>query len=355
MVDRLDSHTVVVLGGAHLDRRGRIGGPTVMGASNPGSLFEEAGGGGFNAARNLARLGAAVTMVSPRGGDAAGELVAQAACDAGITDKPFVFLDRRTPSYTAILEADGNLVIAIADMDLYRLFGPRRVQQRQLREQIAAASALLTDANLPAETLAAALGLAEAKGRLKAGIAISPAKVLRFLPSLDALDLLFMNRAEAAALLAAQTGPKAQGDQGNAETLEQASAEHLSIQQASWPARLLALGLKGGVVTSGAGPVVAFSQDEAVLLQPPTLPALADVTGAGDSLAAGFLAARLAGLDLGESLRHGVAASLVTLASPLAVSAEMSPALLARALAHVPDAVPLSHAADGIMASVVAP
>ena len=60
---------VLVCGGAHADRRGRIAGHTVPGASNPGAWFSEAGGGGFNAARNLARLGHAVTLISPRGGD----------------------------------------------------------------------------------------------------------------------------------------------------------------------------------------------------------------------------------------------------------------------------------------------
>ena len=50
-------------------------------------------------------------------------------------DTPFVFLDRATPSYTAIIERDGNLVIALDDMDLYRLFSPRRLQQRAMREE----------------------------------------------------------------------------------------------------------------------------------------------------------------------------------------------------------------------------
>ena len=45
--------TILVMGGAHVDRRGRIAGDTAPGASNPGSWFVEAGGGAFNAARNL--------------------------------------------------------------------------------------------------------------------------------------------------------------------------------------------------------------------------------------------------------------------------------------------------------------
>jgi sugar/nucleoside kinase (ribokinase family) len=110
------SGKILVLGGAHIDRRGRIAGETAPGASNPGSWFEEPGGGGFNAARNLARLGFDVTMISPRGGDPIGEMVSEAADFAGISDRPFVFLDRKTPSYTAIIEKDGNLVIALADM-----------------------------------------------------------------------------------------------------------------------------------------------------------------------------------------------------------------------------------------------
>ncbi len=36
---------------------------------------------------------------------------------------------------------------------------------------------------------------------------------------------------------------------------------------------------------------------------------VADVTGAGDSLAAGILAALLAGLPLDEAVRHGAAAA----------------------------------------------
>ncbi|MDX3976884.1 carbohydrate kinase family protein [Shinella sp.] len=307
--------TILVMGGAHVDRRGRIAGETTPGASNPGGWFVEAGGGAFNAARNLSRLGHAVRLVSPRGGDADGEIVAAAAAAAGIEDTPFTFLDRATPSYTAIIERDGNLVIALADMELYRLFSPRRLQQRAMREAVATAGLILTDANLPAETLAA-MAKAAADARVPiAGIAISPAKVVRFEKTLSTLAFLFMNEAEARAL----TG---------------AAPEH----PADWPKALRAAGLAAGVVTRGGRGVIAFDATGAALVTPPEIPALGDVTGAGDSLASGFVSAWLAGRDLGEALRHGVAAAAITVRSPLAVAEEMSQAALAAALSLVPRA-----------------
>lgn len=311
--------SILVLGGAHMDRRGRISGETVPGASNPGSWFEEAGGGGFNAARNLARLGAAVSIVSPRGGDRQGELVAEAAEAAGVADHPFVFLDRKTPSYTAILEADGNLVIALADMDLYTLFTPRRLSMRQIRARVEAADRLVCDANLPDDTIKALADAAETGGKPLSAIAISPAKVRRYRPSLPLLHRLFLNEAEAEVIAGCR--PESAED---------------------WPAALRAAGLRGGAVTRGSRPAVLFGETEAVTLTPPAAPAIADVTGAGDSFAAGVMAAELAGLPLSEAIRWGTAAALITLASPLACAPELSPAALQDMLALVPQAEILS-------------
>jgi sugar/nucleoside kinase (ribokinase family) len=308
----MEALDIAVFGGAHLDRRGRICGATASGASNPGTWFEEAGGGGFNAARNLARLGHRVRMISPRGGDAAGDLVAAAAAAAGVIDRPFVFLDRKTPSYTAILENDGNLVIALADMDLYGLFTPRRLQQRATREIVAASDLVLMDANLPQDTLTA-LVAAASNGRVLAGIAVSPAKVSRYGECLAGLDYLFMNEAEARALAG----------------VEVTAAE-------DWPSLLRAKGLSGGVVTRGGRAAIAFDRHAACIAAPPALPALADVTGAGDALASGFLAARLAGVDLAGCLRHGIAAAAITLRSPFAASEEMSAETLEQVLDLVP-------------------
>lgn len=304
---------ILVLGGAHIDRRGRISGETVPGASNPGTWIEEPGGGAFNAARALSRLGLDIAMITPRGGDGLGERVGEAARDAGIDDRPFTFLDRATPSYTAILERDGNLVIGFADMELYRLFTPRRLQIKAVRAAFEDAKSVLVDANLPAETLAAIAARARQLNRPLAAIAISPAKVGHYASCLEGLDYLFLNRAEAAVVAAAE-------------------ADHPS----KWPDLLRKAGLKGGVVTHGAGPVVAFAGMEAWILQPPPLAAIADVTGAGDSLAAGVLFGLSRRQDLGQALRHGVALAGLTLLSPHATVENLDADMLATALRQVP-------------------
>ena len=306
---------ILVLGGAHIDRRGMIETDTAPGASNPGSWMEEAGGGGFNAARNLSRLGFEVRIIAPRGGDVTGEVVAEAARQAGVEDTPFTFLDRRTPSYTAILERDGNLVIALADMDLYKLFTPRRLKVRAVREAIIASDFLLCDANLPEDTLTAVGLIARACEKPLAAIAISPAKAVKLKAALGDIDILFMNEAEARAL----TG----------ETAENVR---------DWPNILRKAGLSGGVVTRGASEVVAFNGTEKAILHPPLIREVKDVTGAGDAMASGYLAAIAAGKTIREALRQGAAAAAITVQSPFATSQDLSKDTVEAMLGLVPQA-----------------
>ena len=302
---------ITVIGGAHVDRRGRINGDTKPGSSNPGSWFEEAGGGGFNAARNLALLGHDVSMISVSGGDAAGELVARAAERAGVALEGFTFLDRQTPSYTAILEADGNLVIALADMALYDLMTPRRLRVNWVRDRLTGSDLVLCDANLPAETIAALAALLKPHGVPLAGIGISPAKVGRCKGSLGEFTFLFMNEAEARTL----AGP-----------------QDTSI---AWPQALRAIGLRGGAITRGTDQAVIWSGDQACMLAPPKLDVIGDVTGAGDAFAAGALHAFLQGQTLSDIVKSATALASLTVRSPLAVAENINQEDIAAALALV--------------------
>lgn len=313
------SPDILVIGGAHIDRRGRLDGPTRMGASNPGHWLEEPGGGAFNAACNLARLRHRVRLIAPRGGDAHGERVAEAAEQAGIEDCPVVFLDRATPSYTAILEADGNLIVALADMALYDLFSARRLRSRSMRDSLALAPRLLVDANLPGETIHALAKSAERSGKPIAAIAISPAKATRLKACLPLLGHVFMNAAEAEVLAG-----------GRAD------------DPADWPILLRRAGLRAGTITMGGAATVAFDETSIALLVPPRLEQISDVTGAGDAFASGFLSATIAGQPMREALRYGTACAAITLQSPHATAQNLTPDLLKSGLALVPAATILS-------------
>ena len=308
---------ILVIGGAHIDHKGWLTARHQPGASNPGRWKTEVGGGAFNAARNLARLGHAVTLVAPRGGDAAAELVARAAEDAGVEDCPLTFLDRATPSYTAILEPDGNLVTALADMVLYDLVPARRLLSSRLRARLKTADLLLADSNLPQSALAALADASAALALPLAVIAVSPAKVTRWKPSLSKITCLAMNSAEAAAL----TGQQAD-------------------TSCEWVRHLVQCGLPGGLISTGAGPVTAFSSSgpgpASITLQPPHLHDLVDVTGAGDALASGYIDGLLAGGSIKANLTRGIALARSTAGVNGPVRPDLSSTVLAQALQAMP-------------------
>ncbi|HWU62891.1 MAG TPA: PfkB family carbohydrate kinase, partial [Ensifer sp.] len=263
-------------------------------------------------ARALSLLGHDVTMVSVSGGDSGAALVEAAAARTGVTLNGFTFLDRQTPSYTAILEADGNLVIALADMALYDLMTARRLKVNWLRETLANADFILLDANLPAETIAMLTADAQASSIPTAAIGISPAKIVRLTPSLPSLGFVFMNEAEARTLAGHQTETK------------------------DWPKRLAERGLSGGAITRGMQPAILWRDGKTVALAPPAVEAIGDVTGAGDAFAAGAIDAFLAGGQISDMIRQATALARLTVLSPLAVAENVNRQSLLETLALVP-------------------
>jgi sugar/nucleoside kinase (ribokinase family) len=300
-------------GGAHIDRRGHISGPYIAGASNPGTMREETGGGAFNALCNAVRRGCAGALLSARGGDMAGESVARAIRKAGIADLSATFLDRATPSYTALIEKNGDVVAGLADMDLYDLSFARLIRRRAVRDAIAEAEAVLCDANLPEAALEK---LAQTNGgKPLFAIAVSPAKAIRLRPVLPRIACLFMNRREAAAVT-----------RGTADD-----------DPADMARTLAASGLASGTISAGGESVFCFDAGGVFKIQPPSPRRVADSTGAGDALAGATIAALMRGKELREAVREGLAAALLTIETDMAV-ADYDEAAFSEALSLVPEA-----------------
>ena len=289
----VDGLNVVLFGGAHLDRVARSSVPFQLAASNPGSCRETIGGASFNVARALARQGADPHIVSARGGDSIAASIEIALEVERIGDGALSWLDRRSASYTAILDDTGELRAAVADMDIYDLLTPRALKRAHLRHRLDTAQACVVDANLPSETLAY---LAEHKSNGPVfAIAVSPSKVLRLRACLHRLTALFLSRAEAASL---------------AGRPKDSPVEHL--------ARALSrLGLRRAVVTDGPRAAAVLEEGRLVLQTPPPAHMIRDVTGAGDTLAAITILELLAGSNFAEAARAGMCASALHIADEL--------------------------------------
>jgi pseudouridine kinase len=283
---------LLAIGGAHVDRIARLSGPHRPQTSNPASVTEDVGGGAFNALRAAKRLGVEAAIVSARGGDAAGERVEQAVESAGIVDLSAVHLDRATPSYTALLEPHGELVTAIADMDLYGFLLGRSFRRAPVQAWAETADAVLCDANLPVEGIMDVFTQL-AKGRPVHALAISASKSERLKPFLHGLHGLYLNRHEAATM----TGLHADCPVG-----EMAQA-------------LAALKTWRATISAGSGPLAVLEAGNIHLLDPPEI-VVVDVTGAGDALAGTIIASLLNGESFLDAARNGVAAAALTASQP---------------------------------------
>ena len=187
---------IVIAGAAHIDRTGWLEAPTALGCSNPGRFDESPGGTAFNIARVLAALKARPELVSLVGEDLAVIWLKSEMKSCGIK----VHLDGQskanTGTYTSIIEPDGSLLVALADMAIYSDFSA--AEAIPLVDTLTNSDCLCVDTNLHSKEVGQLLAASKAK---KIGLSISKAKAPRLLEYASGLDLLFTNRMEASALL----------------------------------------------------------------------------------------------------------------------------------------------------------
>ncbi|MEP3197646.1 MAG: carbohydrate kinase family protein [Lentilitoribacter sp.] len=279
---------VLVIGGAHIDRKGAMETDYIIGASIPGTIEEVVGGGAFNVAANLSRLGLDVTFISPRANDTNSIKVANAIKPLSISDKP-VILEGSTPSYTALIDRHGELVAALADMKLYDNLSSEAFLTDDVINELKNCRILITDANLPEDVLAKISKTISSDCRWYA-IAVSPAKVMRYLPVIKRIDCLAMNMNEAKAITA--------------------KSDSFDIRRS-----LEQQGLRGAIVTNGADNIIGYLNGLSdVTLKPTQVNKIMDVTGAGDATLSGFVARIEANDGIKQALEFGMAAARLTIA-----------------------------------------
>ena len=322
---------VVVVGGANLDLHGMASADMRLGESNPGQLRSTPGGVARNIAERLAQLGQPVRLVSLLGDDDAGHLLLAQGRAAGIDMAGCTVLPgHATARYCALHQPDGELLVAVNDMAILQALTPARLQAELPMMQ--AAPAVVVDANLAADTLAALRSMLLAAPLSDAARAsnTAPSPALSTGPSTVPSRVPSTVPIWADAVSAAKCGRLWHGHDRNGglawlHTLKPNRLEALQLSGlptdctdlalARW---LLDAGLQQVALSLGARGLLLAGRDARGGRWHHHAPAPAgpvhNVTGAGDALLAGLLHAQLAGWSAPAAAAFAVACAARALA-----------------------------------------
>lgn len=268
--------------------------------STPAVFTHKPGGVAANVARGLNKLGVKTTLIGALGRDGAAAALTQQLAEEGLTLTTIERSTYPTGQYIAFHDPDGALTAACVD-DRILSEAPADLLDPILKDTSKAdASALwFADANLPEELLLQVAKLAPQKSLV--ANAVSNSKAHRLKPVLGSVSLLLLNRGEARALT------------GSASSV----ANEKLVED------LLELGPAQIILTDAAKDVLVYDGTTVQAFSPPAAK-IVDVTGAGDALTAGLLAALARGYSLLDAVPAGLKAAQKTLSSPGALAENLT-------------------------------
>ncbi|SDP35295.1 ribokinase [Actinopolyspora xinjiangensis] len=283
---------VVVVGSMVVDRKFFEAGEYATGGED-GTVWhveQRPGGIGRNVAINLARLGARVSFVAVSGDDERSRELELGLRGAGVS-----VTAHRVPDGLGVVElfldADRNLTATTVRL-------PDRAESLALRcgeveRLVSAADGVVVETGLDPRLVEWLRNGSRRGGAVLCGLPsrLDDPDVLA--ESLSTYDVLVLNHREAARLLG-----RAHDDVATAE-------RHARLLRAHF-ARTV-------VVTCGSSGALLIGPDHSSLRLPAGDGPCRDDTGAGDALAATFLAHLLRGGEPGTALRHGMSAATLTL------------------------------------------
>ena len=293
------SEYITVVGGVNVDIGGFSLAPLRERDSNPGRVTLSLGGVGRNVAHNLCLLGQHVKLVSVMGKDANGAMVCE-GCGAVGMDLSLsqTVYGGRTSTYLYIADSDGDMRLAVADMDIYSAITPEFLSRRM--NAINRGRAVVLDANLPEESI---LYLASHATVPVIADPVSGAKAPRLARALPHIAALKPNALEAGVLSGEDTSTF-EGVCRAAERLVEKGVQRV----------LITMGERGVCCADGSGQMVL----------PPLTARVRSATGAGDAFTAGLCIGLLNGWDLRRIGTLAQAAAAVAIDSEQTVNPDMS-------------------------------
>lgn len=276
----------VVVGGVNMDIGGHSNESLIAKDSNPGTVRLSLGGVGRNIAHNMCLLGMDVRFLTAIGDDLYGQRIAASCGELGIDIGHALRIPGGTTStYLFINDADGDMALALADMEICNKISPAYLASNL--SLLNNAQLVVADTNIPQESLEY---LAEHCTAPIFADPVSTTKAKKLLPILGRIHTLKPNLIEAELL----TGVKVTD-----ETTLRLAAQ-----------RLLDTGLRRVFISMGSHGVFAADHNEMKHIGCKKA-VMRNATGAGDAFMSALAWAYLQGTDLEQTaLAASAAASL---------------------------------------------
>ncbi len=298
----MQSNTIpyaAVCGGANIDIGARSFAPLRAKDSNPGKVELSLGGVGRNIAHNMRLLGLNVELLTALGSDSRAAQVEQSCRALGIgLSHALRVPDGRTSTYVFVGGNDGDMAVAVSDMEICERLTPEYFAAQL--PFLNGAAAVVLDTNLPRTSLAYLLEHCTAP--LFAD-PVSTVKAEKLRGLLGRIHTLKPNRIEAELL----SGVKITDD--------------ASLRRAA--DALLAQGVQRVFLSLGEDGVLAAQQGEMQVV-PVCRAAAVNATGAGDAMMAALVWSFLTGRTLAQSAAAGTAAAALAVESEETINPCMS-------------------------------
>ena len=284
---------IISIGGANIDRKIQALNHLQFGTSNPAESSQSCGGVARNIAENLGRLGCNVSLMTIVGEDHEGEWLLDYTKTFVDISPSQVSPNLATGTYTAILDNEGEMAVALADMAIYDSIDIDFIEKKW--GYLASSAMVVMDTNLSADVLKHVIVRCKEDNIPLCITPVSSPKVKRLPESLQGVTWLIANRDEAEAL---------------SEMTINDEDDFFKAAE-----KIMKKGVEKVVLTRGdKGLIYLTQQGEKGILHPPKVQ-VEDVTGAGDSLVAGIMFGHLNGLNTEDACKIGISCSVLTLQS----------------------------------------
>ena len=291
---------VTVIGGSNMDIQGFPNNPLVMYDSNPGKVDISMGGVGRNIAENLSRLNVNTKLISAIGNDLYGNTILSECKNLNIDINDCLVSDEYSTSiYVSILNNSKDMQLAISHMDIIEKLDESFIHSKH--KSIDDSKAIVIDTNLSNEAIDF---ITRTYSHLPIFVdTVSTAKCLKIKDILDRFEGIKLNKYEA-------------------ETLSGIKIENLDDVKKSCEF-FINKGIKNVFITLGGDGVYCAKTDKAVHI-PGVKINIINATGAGDAFMSGIMYGFMNDLDLEETAKFSVGASILALSHKNTINPNLS-------------------------------